>query len=258
MELQIFKNSKFGEIRTIVKDKEVWFVGKDVAEILGYEASRNAIAKHVDDEDKLTHQISASGQNRNMTIINESGLYALILSSKLPTAKAFKHWVTSEVLPSIRKTSGYHVNVPHITPNPHYRTRMVGTAIRDIGKTAEAMTKVFAVKPGMALAAAMEMIGNAYGIDTAPLRPLLPKEDKPGYMNPTALGKKLGGIRPSTVNIMLESAGLQRKEGKEWRLTDEGRKHGEEKPYTSHGHSGYQIVWGDSVIEPLKLFIGKE
>lgn len=150
------------------------------------------------------------------------------------------------------------IRTPQLTPNPHYRTRMVGTAIRDIGKTAEAMAKVFAVKPGMALAAAMDMIGNAYGIDTAPLRPLLPKEDKPGYMNPTAVGKKLGGIRPSTVNIMLESAGLQRKEGKEWRLTDEGRKHGEEKPYTSHGHSGYQIVWGDSVIEPLKLFIGKE
>ena len=105
--LEIFTNPEFGNIRIIEKNGEPWFIGKDVAEALGYEASRNAITKHVDDEDKLTHQISASGQNRNMTIINESGLYSLIMSSKLPQAKAFKRWVTSEVLPAIRKTGSY-------------------------------------------------------------------------------------------------------------------------------------------------------
>lgn len=107
MEIKIFKNPQFGAIRTTEKDGEPWFVGKDVAEALGYERADNAIRKHVDEEDKLMHQISASGQKRNMTIINESGLYSLILSSKLPSAKQFKHWVTSEVLPSIRKTGGY-------------------------------------------------------------------------------------------------------------------------------------------------------
>ena len=105
--LEIFTNPEFGNIRIIEKNGEPWFIGKDVAEALGYEASRNAITKHVDDEDKLTHQISASGQNRNMTVINESGLYSLIPSSKLPTAKKFKRWVTSEVLPAIRKTGSY-------------------------------------------------------------------------------------------------------------------------------------------------------
>ena len=105
--LEIFTNPEFGNIRIIEKNGEPWFIGKDVAEALGYEASRNAITKHVDDEDKLTHQISASGQNRNMTVINESGLYSLILSSKLPTAKKFKRWVTSEVLPAIRKHGNY-------------------------------------------------------------------------------------------------------------------------------------------------------
>ena len=105
--LQIFENDNFGQLRTIDDNGEPWFIGKDVAEALGYEASRNAITKHVDDEDKLTHQISASGQNRNMTVINESGLYSLILSSKLPTAKKFKRWVTSEVLPAIRKHGNY-------------------------------------------------------------------------------------------------------------------------------------------------------
>ena len=105
--LEIFTNPEFGNIRIIEKNGEPWFIGKDVAEALGYEASRNAITKHVDDDDKLTHQIGASGQNRNMTIINESGLYSLIMSSKLPQAKAFKRWVTHEVLPTIRKTGSY-------------------------------------------------------------------------------------------------------------------------------------------------------
>lgn len=106
-EIQVFSNANFGQVRSMMIDGEPWFVGKDVADILGYEASRNAIAKYVDDEDKLTHQISAAGQHRGMIIINESGLYSLIMSSKLPKAKEFKRWVTSEVLPSIRKTGSY-------------------------------------------------------------------------------------------------------------------------------------------------------
>lgn len=105
--LQIFNSPDFGQIRTIQQNGEPWFVGKDVAKILGYERADNAIRNHVDDEDKLMHQISASGQNREMYIINESGLYSLILSSKMPKAKEFKHWVTSEVIPAIRKTGKY-------------------------------------------------------------------------------------------------------------------------------------------------------
>lgn len=106
-ELQIFNNSEFGEIRVLEIGSEPWFVGKDVAEILGYERADNAIRNHVDSEDKLTHQISASGQNRNMYVINESGLYSLILSSKLPQAKKFKRWVTHEILPAIRREGIY-------------------------------------------------------------------------------------------------------------------------------------------------------
>lgn len=108
-ELKIFNNPTFGEVRTTVIDGEPWFVGKDVADALGYGAARNAIAAHVDEEDKLTHRFSASGQGRDMTVINESGLFSLVLGSKLPTAKKFKHWVTSEVLPAIRKTGSYQV-----------------------------------------------------------------------------------------------------------------------------------------------------
>lgn len=256
-ELQVFDNQEFGQIRTVVINNEPWFVGKDVAGILGYAAERNAIAAHVDDEDKLTHQISASGQMREVTIINESGLYSLILSSKLPTAKQFKHWVTSDVLPAIRKTGKY--TMPSITPNPHYRTRMIGTAVRDIGKTAESIAKVFKVKTGMAMASAMAMVGEAYGIDTSPLRTLLPSEDNPGYMNATAVAEKVGVLTstgkgdPAKMNKLLESKGLQRKEGKDWRLNDTGREYGEEKPYHKHGHSGYSIAWNDKVIDALQV-----
>lgn len=107
-ELQIFNNPEFGEIRTIEIDGEPWFVGKDVAAALGYEKPRNAIAAHVDEEDKKEAPIQgALGGLQNMTIINESGVYALIFSSKLPGAKKFKRWVTAEVLPAIRKTGTY-------------------------------------------------------------------------------------------------------------------------------------------------------
>lgn len=119
-ELQIFKNQEFGEIRSLEINGEPYFVGKDIANILGYERSDNAIRSHVEEEDKLTHQISASGQMRNMTIINESGLYSLIMSSKLPIAKKFKRWVTSEVLPQIRKHGAYLTDkkIEEVLTNP--------------------------------------------------------------------------------------------------------------------------------------------
>ena len=107
-ELKIFKNSEFGEIRTVEIGGEPWFVGKDVAEVLGYSKARNAILAHVDTEDKKDAPIQGDlGGTQNMIIINESGLYSLILSSKLSNAKAFKRWVTSEVLPAIRKHGLY-------------------------------------------------------------------------------------------------------------------------------------------------------
>lgn len=113
--LQIFNSPEFGQVRIVQQNGEPWFIGKDVAEILGYSNTKDAIAKHVDDEDKLGSQIATSGQNRNMTIINESGLYSLILSSKMPKAKEFKRWVTSEVIPAIRKTGGYIAGSENMT-----------------------------------------------------------------------------------------------------------------------------------------------
>lgn len=109
-DLQIFNNEEFGQIRTVTIDNEPWFVGKDVAEALGYSEPRSAVSKKVDDTDKGVAEMETPSGKQNMTIINESGLYALIFGSKLDSAKRFKHWVTSEVLPSIRKHGMYAVD----------------------------------------------------------------------------------------------------------------------------------------------------
>lgn len=105
--MTLFTNEELGNVRALEIDGEPYFIGKDVATALGYTNTQKAIRDHVDNEDKLTERIVLSGQNREVVFINESGLYSLILSSKLPKAKEFKHWITAEVLPVIRKTGGY-------------------------------------------------------------------------------------------------------------------------------------------------------
>lgn len=106
-QLQIFKNSDFGEVRTVAIENEPWFVGRDVAEILGYKNISDALNKHIDLEDKGVAKCDTLGGLQDMTVINESGLYSLVLSSKMPDAKKFKRWVTTEILPSIRKNGAY-------------------------------------------------------------------------------------------------------------------------------------------------------
>jgi anti-repressor protein len=108
-ELQVFKNQEFGSVRTLVIDNDPWFVGKDVALALGFKTPRDAIRTHVFEEDKGVDSIVTPGGKQQMTIINESGLYALVFGSRLPTAMKFKRWVTSEVLPALRKTGQYQV-----------------------------------------------------------------------------------------------------------------------------------------------------
>ena len=131
-ELKIFSNEEFGEVRTIEIDGEPWFVGKDVALRLGYRDTSDALKNHVDDEDKLTRCFADSGQNREMYIINESGLYSLVLSSKLESARKFKRWITSEVIPQIRKTGAYH------TPKTYAEALR---ALADEAEKAEALKK---------------------------------------------------------------------------------------------------------------------
>lgn len=128
-DLQIFNNEEFGEIRAVTIDGEPWFVGKDVAEILGYSNTRKALSDHVDEEDKMDGVTirDSIGREQKPILINESGLYGLILSSKMPNAKKFKHWVTSEILPSIRKHGIYatdHV-IDNILNNPDFGIQLL-------------------------------------------------------------------------------------------------------------------------------------
>lgn len=254
-DIQIFNNPEFGQVRTVVIDDEPWFVGKDVAVALGYESPRAAVSKKVDEEDRGVSKMATPSGEQEMTIINESGLYSLVLSSKLPTAKKFKRWVTSEVLPTIRKTGSY--GIPKVTPNPHYRTRMIGTAIRDVGKTSEALEKVFGVAHGMALAVSMNLVGEAYGVDMAPCKALLPAAEEVSYLNASDIAERIGlkcktgAPNAAAANKLLAKHGLQERRGKDWHLTENGKHYGEAKPYKNNGHSGYQIVWSDKVIAAL-------
>lgn len=116
-DLQIFKNEEFGEIRTVEINGEIWFVGRDIASALGYSDARKAVTSHTDEDDRTNRPITDSlGRKQETTIINESGLYSLVLSSGLENAKKFKKWITSEVIPSIRKNGGYLANQENMTP----------------------------------------------------------------------------------------------------------------------------------------------
>lgn len=126
-QIKVFENVDFGKVRIIEMNGEPWFVGKDVATILGYKETAKAIRTHVDEEDKGVSVLDTPGGKQEVVIINESGLYSLILSSKLPSAKDFKHWVTSEVLPSIRKTGKYSA---HKEPNESTQARLINAKVR--------------------------------------------------------------------------------------------------------------------------------
>lgn len=132
-ELQIFKNEEFGEVRTVTIDNEPWFVGKDVAMALGYQNASKALADHVEECDKLNNESLSSLGQRGGWLINESGLYALIFGSKLESAKRFKYWVTSEVLPAIRKTGGYRMQAPQ-------GKELLALAVLEAQKTIEEQT----------------------------------------------------------------------------------------------------------------------
>ncbi len=133
-ELKVFNSEEFGDVRTVTINGDPWFVGKDVAAALGFTNPRDAISTHVFDEDKGVESIDTLGGKQKMTVINESGLYALVFGSRLKSAQRFKHWVTSEVLPAIRKTGGYQAPAPH-------GKELLALAVLEAQKTIEAQNQ---------------------------------------------------------------------------------------------------------------------
>lgn len=242
-ELQIFNNNEFGKIRSLLINNEPYFVGNDIATVLGYKNTRDALSKHIDEEDKISDvAIHDGSQNRNMTIINESGLYSLILSSKLESAKKFKRWVTSEVLPTLRKEGTYTTKK---------RNKAIDKAIKQHFNIAQTIIQATGIKPGIAYSVAISEAEKETGYQYEEYKKLLPSADHDiASYNPTKLGEKLG-IKAQEVNKRLETLGLQEKKEKKWRITEQGKQFGEEMPFTRNGHTDYRILWHENVLEKL-------
>lgn len=227
--LKIFENEQFGSIRTVEIDSTPYFVGKDVAEILGYSNTAKAIINHVDDEDKQIFQTSQNGNseinNRGMYIINESGLYSLILSSKLPKAKEFKRWVTSEVLPAIRKHGLYATE--DLINNPDLAIKAF-TALKEEREKAKLLAEKVAIQEQQIIE--MQPKVTYYDI-------VLNCKD---LVTITTIAKDYGKSG-QWMNETLHELGIQYKQGKIWLLY---QKHAEQG-YTSTKTSVYDGTDGD-------------
>ena len=217
-ELKIFENPQFGSIRTVEVNGEPWFVGKDVAEVLGYIKPLNALATHVDADDSLKQGLTDSiGRMQETIIINESGLYSLILSSKLPTAKAFKRWVTSEVLPAIRKTGGYIPTTPQMSEQ-----EIMAKAVQiSIATIAQQKDVILALESRNAM---QEQI----------IHEMQPKADytdmilqSKSVVNINQIAKDYG-MTAQEMNKILHEIGIQYKQGGQWLLY---------KKYHSNGYT---------------------
>ena len=228
-EIQIFKNEHFGEIRTCQVNNQIMFVGSDIAKALGYAKPQNALAIHVDSEDKTTAPIQGTGSNykTKVVIINESGLYSLILSSKLPQAKAFKRWVTSEVLPQIRLTGGY---IPTKDADGRELTdeEIVARAHKIIGRTLQMVNS----QSENCLTASQ--VASTWGMDT------------------------------HSFNNLLAGMGIQYRKGGRWQLNDElhGRGLAETRTFCCYSLKGKPrtsryLVWTQEGLEFLNMAVRK-
>ena len=236
-------------VRTVVADSgEVWFVGKDVAVVLGYADTVNALKQHCRGVVKRHPIVDSLGRQQETRIISEPDLFRLVVNSKLPTAERFERWVFEDVLPSIRKTGGYAMpNTAAALPAP---TQDRVTSILLIG---EAVARVPGVKPGIAMAAALTCIHENTGLAVETMRHALPASNEPlAAVNPTRLGEHIG-LSAKQVNRRLADLGYQyRNERDEWELTEAGRAWGEALPFSRNGHSGYQILWKLDVADLVK------
>jgi prophage antirepressor-like protein len=227
------------------QDGEPMFVAADLLSTLNLD--RKALER-LDDDEKGVSSIHTPGGQQEMTVVNESGLFNLVLGSRKPEAKRFKRWVTHEVLPSIRKTGSYAVP-GSVTALP-VPTQDRVTTILMIG---EAVAKVPGVKQGIAMAATLTCIQENTGLSVETMRRALPACNDPlAAVNPTKLGEQIG-LSARAVNLRLSALGFQsRNDRDEWELTDAGQAWGEALPYSRNGHSGYQILWRPEVADLLK------
>jgi prophage antirepressor-like protein len=236
-------------LRVQVDDaSQPWFNANDVCEALQLGNARQALESHVDADDvQKMDTIDTLGRTQRANHVNESGLYALILGSTKDAAKRFKRWVTTEVLPSIRKTGAYAVTPMAALPA---QTQDRVSSLLLIG---DAVAKVPGVKAGIAMAATLTCIQENTGLVIETLRRALPAANEPTCShNATQLGK-LAGSSAKATNQRLALLGFQfRNERDEWELTDAGKAWAEAMPFSRNGHSGYQILWNPAVVDQMK------
>ena len=239
-------NFETHNVRVCVGDNgEPMFVAADVLSTLNLD--RKALER-LDDDEKGVSSIHTPGGPQDMTAVNESGLYNLVLGSRKPEAKRFKRWITHDVLPSIRKTGAY-ASAGSVAALPAPTQDRVN-AILSIG---EAIARVPGVKPGIAMAATLTVIHENTGLAVESLRKVLPAANEPiCSLNPTQVGERVG-MSARAVNTRLQSLGFQFKnERDEWELTETGQQWAEALPFSRNGHSGYQILWNPAVVVQIR------
>lgn len=250
-QLQIFQNPEFGTVRTVEIDGEAWLVGKDVAQALGYNNTRDALARHVDSEDRNT-VVNPDGKqgNPNMTIINESGLYSLVLSSKLPTARKFRHWVTSEVLPGIRRHGLYAAD--ELLNNPDLMIQAMEALKAERAKNQQLTEKVRQDAPKVLFAESVE--ASNHSILIFDLAKILRQN-----------GVQIGGNR--LFEWMRENSYLIKRKGSDWNMpTQRSMEMGLfEIKESSHIHSDGHVsitktpkVTGKGQTYFINLFLSKQ
>lgn len=241
-------------VRGYEKDGTVYLNAEDTARGLGFVMVRNERVTTSGDTytavrwNRVNEYLKEFGYQHEVgkeDYIPENIFYRLAMKAKNEVAEKFQAKVADEILPAIRKTGFYSAQNKPLT--------IVGNAVSDIGFIAENIQSLFAVKRGIALSKAIDIVSINNNLKLENLKELLPPADHDtGFLNATEIGAKLGEIKARAVNKMLEKKGFQYKENGKWRMTASGSAYGEEIPYTRHGHSDYQIRWNKNILEVLR------
>ncbi|WP_426749932.1 BRO-N domain-containing protein [Myxococcus sp. Y35] len=245
-------NFESHHVRVVIDEQgEPWFVAADVCAALTINTEQT---RRLGVDEKGLRTVQTPGGPQEMTVVNEPGLYVLTFTSRKPEARRFKHWVTHEVLPTLRRTGSYTApGAPSPQPPPVLPPPLQAQVLAHLEVARTLASLVPGLKPEMAAACALDAIHTDTGLTMEPHRRGLPAAaEPPARLNATELGQKVR-LSARKMNLRLEACGLQRRnEREEWELTDAGRDYAEAVPFSRHGHAAYQILWRPDVLGVLE------
>jgi len=258
LEITKFTNANFGEIRTIYVNNEIWFVAKDVANALKYKNTKDAIKTHIDKTDKQLMPFDTNGGKQKLSVINESGFYSLVFGCHMKKAKEFKHWVTSEVIPSIRKTGSYSIQqIKEPTAidalEEFQATEDLANKLSNYFNVEKSMAKMIAFNNNKPLYKALNqqtitlLEANLPACESTVLPIYTPTQLAEIINNRNCIKQTLSARK---VNSILKELGFQTKEISEWQLTDLGKEYANAIPYQNENsnHAGFQIKWKETIV----------